>query len=69
LYLLYRYLPVAGLRISNPQNAMAVFSFDGAYIDIARYMQRMVETAVTPFEADIAGTVFGLLAGALSIKH
>lgn len=32
-------------------------------------MQRMVETAVTPFEADIAGTVFGLLAGALSLKH
>jgi hypothetical protein len=69
VYLLYRYLPVAGLGISHPQNAVAVFSFDGTCIDTARDMQRMVETAVTPFEADIAGTIFGLFAGALSLKH
>ncbi len=29
----------------------------------------MVETTVTPFEADIAATVFGLFAGALRLKH
>jgi hypothetical protein len=48
---------------------VAVFSFDGACIDTAGYMQRMVETAVTPFEANIAGTIFGLFARAMSIKH
>jgi hypothetical protein len=69
LYLLYRYLPVAGLGISHPQHAVTVFSFDGAYVNTARDMQRMVETAVTPFEADIARTVVGLFAGALRLKH
>jgi hypothetical protein len=69
LYLLYRYLPVAGLGIYHPQNAVAIFSFDGACIDTTRDMQRMMETAVTAFDADIAGTVFCLFAGALSLKH